>query len=138
MCWIPSLLFLSRLPAQAGKKFPPKDFNGELSRTADPLQAEKVKSVGIKASADSIEALFVEWLNALLAEKDIKELVFFEFKIKKLKKINDQFELAGSAKGIDLSEYQGKFKTEVKAATYGQLKCGQFKDKYYCQCVVDV
>ncbi len=39
---------------------------------------------------------------------------------------------------LSKKDYQGEYKIEVKAATYGALKCGKKGGKYFCQCIVDV
>ncbi|MCK4553518.1 archease, partial [Candidatus Parcubacteria bacterium] len=44
----------------------------------------KVRSIKIEVGANSIEGLFVEWINELLAQKDINSLVFFKFEIDKI------------------------------------------------------
>jgi len=102
------------------------------------VQSSKFKVVKIKVNADSIEGLFVEWINELLAQKDINSLVFFEFKVDKIEQIISKYKLVGNAQGIDLSQYKGEAKAEVKAATYAGLKCGKKNNEYFCQCVVDI
>jgi len=92
-----------------------------------------VSEVKIRASADDVEALFVEWLNELLAQKDIKNMMFSEFKVK----INDG-NLEGVARGETLDLNKHKLKTEVKAASYSQLRVEKTEKGFKAQCVVDV
>ena len=101
-------------------------------------QNSKLKTVKIEVSANNVEGLFVEWVNELLAQKDIYSLVFSEFKVDKIKQVGKDYKLVGVALGIDLAQYQGEVKTEVKAATYAGLKCGRKNSEYFCQCVVDI
>ncbi len=98
----------------------------------------EVKIIEIKVKADSIEGLFVEWLNELLAQVDLNNLIFYKFYIDKIIKATGNFKLIGEAAGINRQSYQGEIKTEVKAATYGALKCGRKNDKYFCRCIVDL
>ncbi len=100
-----------------------------------PAQAGSVK---IKVTADSIEELFVEWLNELLAQKDINNLIFLDFDVKQIKQGGEKFELVGEAAGVDKAYYKGELKIEVKAATYAGLKCGQKDKNYLCKCIIDV
>ena len=109
-----------------------------MFRIENRKQKTENRKVKIEANADSIEGLFVEWINELLAQKDIHSLVFFEFKVDKIDRVSEEYKLVGSASGIHISQYQGEVKTEVKAATYAGLKCGQKDSKYFCQCIVDI
>jgi len=90
---------------------------------------EKAK---IKASAQNFEELFVEWLNQLLAESSIRNMLFSKFDVK----IKDN-KLIGYAFGEKINK-KHELKVEVKAATYSQLKVFQNKKKWICQCIVDV
>ena len=103
------------------------------------INLEKVratKKIKIKCSAENIEELFVEWLNSLLAQASLHEMVFSDFEVKIDEKKN---ELIGIAGGEKLNESHEP-KLEIKAATYSQLKV--FLDKktkeWVAQCIVDV
>lgn len=91
-----------------------------------------IKPVEIKCNADNHEELFVEFLNKLLAEATINEMVFSKFIVQ----IRNH-ELTGTAKGEKLDPEKHEVKTEVKAATYSQLKIER-NDKFVAQCIVDV
>jgi SHS2 domain-containing protein len=75
----------------------------------------------------------VEWLNRLLAEKDIKNMAFSKFKVK----IKDN-KLTGFAWGEKFDPEKHQSELEVKAATYSQLKVEKQKNKWLAQCIVDV
>ncbi len=96
------------------------------------------RKIAIEVKADNIDGLFVEWINELLAQKDINSMVFFKFKIDKINQADKEYELIGNVQGIPVSQYKGEIKVEVKAATYSGLKCGRKNDKYFCQCIVDI
>lgn len=92
------------------------------------------QEIKIHCTADDNEALLIEWLNALLAEADVNEMVFSEFHAKV-----DGKKLSGKAIGEkrDLAKHYPK--TEVKAATYSSLKVRQNDGgTWVAQCVVDV
>ena len=101
-------------------------------------EVKPAKEVMVEAEANDIAALFVEWLNKLLTEKDLKEMLFSEFKVTEILKKDGQFHLKGKALGekIDLKKHH--VKTEVKAATYAGLKYEIKDKKHNLQCVVDV
>ena len=99
----------------------------------DINSVKPAKELKVKLKAKDREALFVEWLNRLLAEKEISGLIFSKFKV--------EFQgdkLIGSAWGEKFNAKKHKAETEVKAATYSQLKITEEKGKYIAQCIVDV
>lgn len=77
--------------------------------------------------------LFIEWLNRLLAEKDMTGMMFSKFKVK----ITDD-KLVGTVWGESFDPKKHKAEVEVKAATYSQLKVEKKKNKWIAQCIVDV
>lgn len=96
--------------------------------TVDPR--EKVE---IRCSAPDEETLFVEWLNELLAQASLKEMVFSDFKVESV----EGGSLRGYALGERLLPEKHRVKVEVKAATYSMLKIDK-NHEYLAQCVVDV
>ncbi|MCD6415022.1 MAG: archease [Candidatus Diapherotrites archaeon] len=103
----------------------------------DTSKVEPKKRVAIHVSAASLETLFVEWLNALLAESDVEGMLFSRFKVE-IKKEGDKYTLTGSAAGEELDGDKHYVKTEAKAATYSGLKSGEKDGKKFFQCVIDV
>jgi SHS2 domain-containing protein len=93
------------------------------------------KKVEVSVGADTLDSLFVEWLNALLAQRDIRGMVFSRFEVEIFEKEN--FQLKGCAWGDEFRSEQN-FKTEVKAATYSGLKYKQVFDEHHLQCVLDI
>jgi SHS2 domain-containing protein len=101
-------------------------------------KVKKLKKIKISCNAENIEELFVEWLNALLSQSSVKEMMFSEFKVKiKRDEKKKKFELEGQALGEKLSE-KHELKTEIKAATYSQLKVFEKNKRFIAQCIVDV
>ena len=99
-------------------------------KTVEPVRGIKLV-IQIKGLDDN--GLFVEWLNRLVAEKDISGMMFSKFKVK----IDDK-QLVGTAWGEQFNPKKHKPEVEVKAATYSQLKVEKQKGKYIAQCLVDV
>jgi len=98
----------------------------------DIKKVKPLKKITIKAEADQLPELFIEFLNELLAQKDIKETVFSKFRVKIKKN-----KLEAEAYGEKLQD-KHNIKIEVKAATYSALKVIKRKNGYIAQCIVDV
>ena len=58
-------------------------FNTEV----DIKTVEQKEKIYIECSAENEEELFIEWLNKLLTEADINEMVFSKFKIDSMKNL---------------------------------------------------
>ncbi|AEH44052.1 protein of unknown function DUF101 [Thermodesulfatator indicus DSM 15286] len=91
------------------------------------------REVSFEISADTLEDLFVEWLNRLLTEAGMENLVFCQFDCK-IENLN----LKGQAKGEPIDEERHELGVEVKGATYTMLKVERVNDLWIAQCVVDV
>jgi len=100
----------------------------------DVSRVEAREKVPIECQGADREELFVEWLNTLLAEADIRGMVFSHFHIRKM---SDQM-LKGQAGGERLDQHKHQPKLEVKAATYCMLSVMRDADRWVAQCVVDV
>ena len=97
-----------------------------FSVMVDIKKVESNKSIKISCKSDSKEVLFIEFLNELLAQGDLKKMVFSKFEIK-IKIIKNEFKLSGKAYGEKFDINKHKPKVEVKAATYSGLKLWKFK-----------
>jgi len=100
-------------------------------------KVEPVQSVDVECEADSIDILFVEFLNKLLAEINMSEMFFSKFEVL-ISKEAENYVLAGKAYGEPIDKEKHQAKVEVKAATYHGLKYEEKEGKHYVQCVVDV
>jgi len=112
-----------------------------FSVEVDLNQVKTSKKIKIRCSASNNEELFVEWLNALLAQASIHQMVFSKFKVEKIIE-GKQLKLNGFAWGEKFNAEKHRAKDEVKAATYSQLKVEKKKIKgrnlWVAQCIVDV
>lgn len=93
--------------------------------------------INIRVKAEDLNSLFIEWLNELLAQRDISEMVFSDFAVRISDEDGEIF-LSGKAKGEFLDTEKHEIRTEVKAATYFGLRSGEEKGFYYFQCVLDI
>ena len=97
-----------------------------------------VKRVKVVARAQDLDALLVKFLNALLAVRDKKGLVFGAFRVK-LKREKKTWKLECAARGEKLDVQRHEPGTEVKAASYSELVLKKTGPKrFLCQCIVDV
>lgn len=95
-------------------------------------EVKKQAEIKIEQKADNLEELFVNWLNELLSLSATKELIFSDFQINKV----DKNTLQALAIGEDIKNY--KVNTEIKAATYHELKLEQTKTGWQAQVIFDV
>ena len=89
-------------------------------------------NLNIKISSDNLEELFVDWLNELLSLSAAKGLIFHNIKINKL----EDNAIEAVATGSDINNY--KVNTEIKAATYHQLKVAQIPTGWLAEVILDV
>jgi len=94
---------------------------------------ELKKEIRISVSAPNKEELLVEFLNQLLTQADLNNMVFKKFVVH----ISDN-KLQALVFGEELDPQRHNIKTEVKAATYSMLKIGKENGGYFAQCVIDV
>jgi len=107
-------------------------FNVEV----DVKKVKPSKKIKFKCSAMNLEELFVEWLNSLLSHASLRDMVFSKFKVK-IKNTKPPV-LEGEAFGEKFNAKKHNVKSEVKGATYSQLKVYQDKGLWIAQCIVDV
>jgi SHS2 domain-containing protein len=94
--------------------------------------AENSIQAKINQEAEDLEELFVNWLNELLSLSATKEVVFTGFKIHK---ISDTM-LQAEAIGEPMQAF--KINTEIKAATYHQLKIEKAAGSFQAEVIFDV
>jgi SHS2 domain-containing protein len=89
-------------------------------------------NITVIEKADNLEELFINWLNELLSLSAAKELIFSDFVINKIGKNA----LQALAIGENIKDY--KINTEIKAATYHQLKLEQTESGWQVEVIFDV
>jgi len=104
----------------------------EISTRKQFTKNKKHTQIIIKQKADSLKDLFINWLNELLSLSYAKGLIFHAIKIIKL----ENNSLEASCTASDILNY--KVNTEIKAATYHQLKLEETKDGWLAEVILDV
>ena len=89
-------------------------------------------NIVITQKADNLEELFVNWLNELLSRSAVEALIFEDIQIKQ---INEK-SVNAIAIGSDIRNY--KVNTEIKAATYHQLKVQRIGPFWQAEVIFDV
>ena len=102
----------------------------------DIARVEPKRKMEVRASADSVDSLFVEFLNSLLSKADREGMMFSRFRVKIEK--GKAYKLTAFAWGEALDAEKHRAKTEVKAATYSGLKCWKDTGGHHVQCVLDL
>jgi len=90
------------------------------------------QNLEIEQEAENLDELFINWLNELLSLSATKELIFCDFRINKL----DKNGLKATAIGEDIRNY--RVNTEIKAATYHQLRLEQTEAGWQAEVIFDV
>ncbi|HEX5135998.1 MAG TPA: archease [Planctomycetota bacterium] len=91
------------------------------------------ESVAISCEATDKELLLVRWLNALLAEADLRGTVFCEFEVRLR-----EGGLDGTARGEPFERGRHVPGVEVKGATLTELRVAREGGLWRAQTVVDV
>ncbi|MDD5116754.1 MAG: archease [Candidatus Omnitrophica bacterium] len=87
-----------------------------LSLERQPFRYPQRHKIIIRQKASDTEELFVNWLNELISVSAAESLAFEDIKINHI----DDKSIDAVATGSDIRNY--KVNTEIKAATYHQLK----------------
>ena len=108
-----------------------------FSIMVDLNKVEPKVEVKISTNAASIEELLVYWLNELLSEALAKNIIFCDFKAS-IRETANGFVIESVARGEKIEPEKHELKTEVKGATFSELKVERKNSKWLVQCVVDV
>ena len=110
---------------------------GAMALTAvicTPERVRAVECVEISCSGDENDLLFLDWINALIYEMDVRKMLFGRFEVH-----IDNGNLGGCAWGEPADPDRHELAVEVKATTFMELKVFQTSDgQWIAQCVVDV
>ena len=100
----------------------------------EPGKVNHERPVSIRCQAPDSELLLVDWLNAIIYEMSVRQMLFsrFELTIK-----GDELEGRAWGESVDLERHQPA--VEIKGATYTELAVKQLADHHWiARCVVDV
>ena len=91
-----------------------------------------------RCSAPDAPTLFVEWLNELLYQREVNDMLFASAQVTHMENSETEWVLEGIAKGEPLDLDCHEIYTEVKAATYAGLDYRKERDLWIVQCVIDL
>ena len=107
---------------------------GMFDIAADLEGLKPSTSVKIKLEAPNYEELLINWLDELIYNFYTKGIIFSEFKIDKL----DSQHIEAEAHGQHIGDNRSRLKTEIKAATFHELKIKESKEGYEVQIIFDI
>ena len=110
---------------------------GMFALMTDIAAIEPVSRCEIELTAASVEDLLVEWLAALLSEKELTGRVFSQFDAS-IRVTGDRYALNGAALGETIDPARHDLGTEVKGITYLGLDVRQESGEWVAECVLDV
>ena len=108
-----------------------------FSVMADLEKVGSGEKFDIEIETNDIESLLVDYLNHLLYLRDVNEMLFSRFDLY-ITKDGGEWKLNGKAFGEKINKKEHGIKSDVKAASYHQLKVEEKNGKWLAQCVVDV
>ena len=104
----------------------------ELSSRRQFTRYKKHSDIIIKQKANTLEELFINWLNELLSVSSARGLIFHNIKIKELKDCMIEALCTGSS----MENY--RINIEIKAVTYHRLNIGEDKEGWKAEVILDV
>jgi tRNA nucleotidyltransferase (CCA-adding enzyme) len=105
-----------------------------LAATVTDAEVADKKAVDVTCEASDIELLLVEWLNAIIYEMAVTEMLFARFEVK-----IDGTRLEGRLWGEPADQARHRPACEPKGATYTALQVDQdTAGRWTATCVVDV
>ena len=105
-----------------------RDICAEKQKTQYPVRHK----IRIVQKAANLEELFLNWLNELLSRSAVEALIFENIQIKQVNEKSVEAIVIGS----DIRNY--KVNTEIKAATYHQLKVKKIGFFWQAEVIFDV
>lgn len=107
---------------------------GMFDIIADLSGLEKSVSIDVNLNAPSSEDLLISWLDELLYNFYTKGIIFFEFDIVDI----SDTRIMAHVHGRHVGENRNRLKTEIKAATYHELKINENSEGYSVEIIFDV
>jgi len=104
----------------------------DLLADLEGLRGDIVKDFEIKAL--NKEELLVGWLDELLFNFYTKSIIFFKFDVREI----SETELEARAFGRPVASNRNRLKTEIKAATYSDLKIVKTSTGFQVEIIFDV
>ncbi len=108
-----------------------------LNVMVDTTSVKNTYSVEIELRSADIESLLFDWLSEIIFVFEVDEMVFCSVRVHEMKIDDESSSLSATLFGetIDLSTHV--FDTEVKAATYNDMRIDRIDDGWMIQATVD-
>jgi SHS2 domain-containing protein len=103
------------------------------TRLVRPSSTENVEVGG-----ESEHELLYNWLETLLVRFETNQMVYANFKVKRIKRANGKLQLAATVSGEAFDRGRHPAKVEVKAVTYHQMSIEKVKDGFHAQFILDL
>ncbi|MEL4305786.1 archease [Methanococcoides sp. LMO-2] len=91
----------------------------------------------IELTAPDIDDLLVDWLSELLFIFEVDFISFGKFEVKSITQEDGEYKLSARASGEEIDLEKHEIDTEVKAATYNDLKAEETPEGFMVQVTVD-
>jgi SHS2 domain-containing protein len=120
----------------SGKSLAEAFAQGATALTAavtDPLRVERLTSVKVNCQAPDMVTLFVDWINAIILEMDVRHMLFSRFDVTLA---GERLEATIWGEPVDRSRHEPA--AEPKGATYTMADVRSDNGIWTVQCVVDV
>ncbi|MFB6114225.1 MAG: archease [Halodesulfurarchaeum sp.] len=108
--------------------------DGMAEAMAEDVPAETGTRFDVEERAESLEALLFEYLDRLIYERDVREVLPVDNEAT-VEETDDGWRLTGSARGIPLSEVAAR---DLKAVTYSQMEIREEASGWFAYVVFDV
>lgn len=109
----------------------------ELMAELEGLESDR--DVAVSCEGTDLEELLVEFLNRLILQADIEDVVLERVTIDRLEYTGGRWLLTARARGLPREQAAGRFLIEVKAATYyGASVRESSEGRWEARCVVDL
>ncbi|MEJ2126709.1 MAG: archease [Candidatus Bathyarchaeota archaeon] len=108
----------------------------DVMTTLETVEAKTQASFVVEGQDE--EALLYSWLEELLLEFELKQLLFSRFEVSKITKTDEGFKLTAKAWGETYDPARHVSKVGVKAATYHQMQIIKEKDGVVLRFLLDI
>ncbi|WP_292471490.1 archease [Methanolobus sp.] len=108
-----------------------------LNVMVDTSSVTNSSSVDFELSSPEIDNLLFDWLSEILYLFEVEEMVFGSVEINKLDVSDEGCSLSATLSGETIDHSIHVFDTEVKAATYNEMRIEKTDDGWMIQATVD-
>ena len=109
-----------------------------LAAMADIARIQNKQQFVQRCTAPDIPSVFVEWLNELLYQREVNDVLLSHAQVLCLEHDENGWTLEGIAQGEPFDPDRHEVYIEIKAATYFGLAYHCESGRHMIQCVVDV